>query len=66
MSVYVHTHTSLLFNIVYLYSGIHVFIHSFIKINSEDVFEVSMYAKQKADGFFLSLFYINRVESLHI
>lgn len=47
-----------MFKIVYLHSGIYVFTCSFIKINSEEAFEVSQYAKLKADGKFLLILYI--------
>lgn len=61
------THTPLHCSILCICTVVYVFIGSFIKINSEEVFEVSLYAKQKADGeknlFFI---YINTVESLHI
>lgn len=42
-----------LFKIVYFCSCIYVFTCSFTKINSEEAFEVSLYAKLKADGNFL-------------
>lgn len=47
-----------LLKIVYLCSCIYVFTCSFVKINSEEAFEVSLYAKLKADGKFLLILYI--------
>lgn len=61
-----HTHALLLFNAVYLYSCIYVFITPSIKINNEEVFEVSLCAKQKSRWNFSLFFNINTVEILHV
>lgn len=51
-------YTPPLFKTVYLRSCIYVLTCSFIKINTEKAFEVSLYAKLKADGKFLLVLYI--------